>query len=83
MRILLALGAVFLMLPVIAPSSEPPSLSPGQFDKLRSLIKPKSGEDKWAEIPWLSSLWEARRQAATLGKPILLWEMDGNPLGCG
>ena len=32
--------------------------------------------------PWLTELWEARTQAAAKGKPILLWEMDGNPLGC-
>jgi len=54
-----------------------------QFDKLRALIKPHSDEDKWAEIQWTTSLWEARQRAASLGKPILLWEMDGNPLGCG
>jgi hypothetical protein len=30
----------------------------------------------------MSSLWEARRKAAAEGKPILLWEMDGHPLGC-
>jgi hypothetical protein len=57
--------------------------TPDQFEKLRTLIKPHAGEDKWAEIPWMANLWEARRRAATEGKPILLWEMDGNPLGCG
>jgi hypothetical protein len=30
----------------------------------------------------LTSLWEARQKAAAAGKPILLWEMDGHPLGC-
>ena len=28
------------------------------------------------------SLWQARERAAAEGKPILLWEMDGHPLGC-
>ena len=55
---------------------------PGQFGKLHALIKPAIGEDKWAEIPWLTDLWEARKRAAGEGKPILLWEMDGHPLGC-
>jgi hypothetical protein len=54
----------------------------GQIEKLAALIKPSAGEDKWANIPWLTSLWEARKVAAKEGKPILLWEMDGNPLGC-
>ncbi|MCI0380977.1 MAG: hypothetical protein L0215_25615 [Gemmataceae bacterium] len=61
-------------------SAEP--IAPGQFAKLHALIKPSAGEDKWATIPWLTSLWEARKQAAAEGKPILLWEMDGHPLGC-
>jgi hypothetical protein len=62
------------------PAAEP---IPGeQFDKLRALIKPAAEETKWEQIPWLTSLWEARQQAAKQGKPILLWEMDGHPLGC-
>lgn len=69
--------------PLFSRSADGPGPTPNQFDKLRALIKPQTGEDKWAEIPWMASLWEARQHAATLGKPILLWEMDGNPLGCG
>ena len=57
-------------------------VAPDQFKALHALIKPQAGEDKWAQIPWLENLWEARKQAARQGKPILLWEMDGNPLGC-
>jgi hypothetical protein len=57
-------------------------IAPEHFAKLHALIKPAAGEDKWAEIPWLTSLWEARKKAAAEGKPILLWEMDGHPLGC-
>ena len=56
--------------------------TPEKFGRLHVLIKPQAGEDKWAAIPWLTSLWQARRQAAAEGKPILLWEMDGHPLGC-
>jgi hypothetical protein len=53
-----------------------------QFAKIHALIKPQTGEEKWTQIPWLTSLWEARKKAAAAGKPILLWEMDGHPLGC-
>ena len=53
-----------------------------KFADLQKAIKPRAGEEKWNQIPWLSDLWEARKQAAAQGKPILLWEMDGNPLGC-
>lgn len=52
------------------------------IEQLRKVIKPTAEESKWLEIPWQISLWEARQLAAREGKPILLWEMDGNPLGC-
>ncbi len=58
------------------------AIAPEQFAKLHALIKPKPEESKWEQIPWLVSLWEARERAAAEGKPILLWEMDGHPLGC-
>jgi hypothetical protein len=70
-------GLVFL---VASRAAEP--IGPKEFQQLLTAVKPQSGEDKWAEIPWLSSLWQARKQAAAEGKPILLWEMDGHPLGC-
>ena len=42
----------------------------------------KTLEVKWQEIPWQTDLWAARRMAAEQGKPIFLWAMNGNPLGC-
>jgi hypothetical protein len=65
---------------ITARAAEP--INPARFEQIHSLIKPKAAEEKWAQIPWLASLWQARQQAAQEGKPILLWEMDGHPLGC-
>ena len=50
--------------------------------ELHALIKPQAAEEAWSKVPWMTSLWEARQKAAAAGKPILLWEMDGHPLGC-
>lgn len=50
---------------------------------LQALIKPRPDETRWEEIPWEVDLWDARRKAAREGKPLMLWEMDGNPMGCG
>lgn len=77
-RWLLAVLSLTLLTPVWA--SEP--IGPDQVAKLQALIKPGDNEDRWAGIPWMTDLWEARKKAAAEGKPILLWEMDGNPLGC-
>jgi hypothetical protein len=59
-----------------------PALAGESFRELHTLIKPKASEEAWTRIPWMTSLWEARQKAAAQGKPILLWEMDGHPLGC-
>ena len=57
-------------------------IPPEQFGRLHALIRPSETEDRWLQIPWMTSLWEARQRAAAQGRPILLWEMDGHPLGC-
>jgi hypothetical protein len=43
------------------------------FATLHALVKPTPIEQKWERIPWLTSLWEARKRAAAEGKPILLY----------
>jgi hypothetical protein len=55
------------------------SLSATEFQELHALIKPKPGG--FDDVPWCTSLWEARQKAAAEGKPILLWVGDGHPLG--
>jgi len=60
-----------------------PTLSDAEYASVLKTVRPAAGEDKFDQVPWLISLWEARKHAAKEGKPILLWEMDGHPLGCG
>ena len=60
-----------------------PPLTADEAARLRAAIRPAEGEDPFATIPWETSLWEARKKAAAGGKPVILWEMDGHPLGCG
>jgi hypothetical protein len=74
------LPALLLLSPGVARVADP--IPPGQFDRLHALIKPEKDEDRWASVGWRTGLWDARQEAARLGKPILLWEMDGHPLGC-
>jgi len=59
------------------------ALRPDQFAALHRLIRPRPGEARWEEVPWMpsSDIWAARRKAAAEGKPILLWYMAGEPLG--
>jgi hypothetical protein len=57
-------------------------LNAASFRDLIAYIRPKAEESKWLEIPWQTDLWEGRRLAMAEGKPIFLWAMNGNPLGC-
>jgi hypothetical protein len=69
---------------ITAVRAEPPAaLTDAETAAVLKTVRPAAGEDAYAQVPWLTSLWEARTKAAAAGKPILLWEMDGHPLGCG
>jgi hypothetical protein len=53
-----------------------------EFRQLHEKLRPPAGEI-WRSIPWRTSLVEAQNEAAREKKPLFIWSMDGNPLGCG
>lgn len=55
---------------------------PDTMESLLSLIKSKPKELRWTEIGWETDLWTARRRAAAVNRPMFIWAMNGNPLGC-
>ena len=57
-------------------------LGESDFKELHEKLRPPTAE-AWRKIPWTTSLVEAQNQAARERKPIFIWSMDGNPLGCG
>lgn len=52
------------------------------FGDLLRFIRPKPSELRWQAIPWQTDLRAARRLAEESNRPIFLWAMNGNPLGC-
>jgi hypothetical protein len=58
------------------PSQAPP-ISASEFGRLHGLIGPQPGEAKWAAVPWLTNLEEARRRAAALDRPLFVWRAGG------
>jgi hypothetical protein len=44
-----------------------------RFVAVHKLIMPQPGESRWREVPWQTSLWEARQMAAAAGKPMFVW----------
>ena len=69
-------------LATIAPGAGPKQLTEATFDAMRDEILPRKDEERWREIPWRTSTWEAVVEAAATEKPVLLWAMNGHPLAC-
>lgn len=53
-----------------------------QFTQLHASVAPQGDTERWTEIPWMLDLNAAREKAARERKPLLMWVMDGHPLGC-
>lgn len=53
------------------------------LETLHAMVRPADREAPWSEIPWMTSLWQARERAAREGKPLLIWGAGGggHPLG--
>ena len=83
MRTTLAAALLLLAVPAVSSASPGDEVKVQEVEALKTLIKPRAEETKWEEIPWQVDLWDARKKAAREGKPLMLWEMDGNPMGCG
>jgi hypothetical protein len=45
-------------------------------------ILPDTGELAWQQIPWVTTFKDGIVAADVAGKPLLLWTMNGHPLGC-
>ena len=54
----------------------------GELDRLLGEIIPRPEELAWQQIPWRPTFWGAALEAHAQEKPILLWAMNGHPLGC-
>ena len=48
----------------------------------RDLVLPSADELEWRAIPWRDTLAAAVLEANEVDKPVLLWAMNGHPLGC-
>ena len=59
-------------------------VQPSQHDLAawRQHLEPSGRELRWESIPWLPSFGEGLLQADREAKPLLLWTMNGHPLGC-
>jgi hypothetical protein len=59
-----------------------PPLDDADFATWRERILITDAELGWARLPWYVTYHEGLEQAGVEGKPLLLWVMNGHPLGC-
>jgi hypothetical protein len=57
-------------------------LNEANFSSWRDLIRTGDSELVWQQLPWTPSFHDGLAQAAKLNKPLLLWVMNGHPMGC-
>jgi len=43
-------------------------------------LRPRPDETRWMQIPWVRSVIEAQRLARAEHRPIMLWNVDYEPL---
>ena len=79
MRVFLSTRTIFLLAICCVANV---ALGQSLDERVRSVL-PTADEERWLEIPWLTNIADARAEAERQGKPVLLWVMNGNPLGCG
>jgi len=82
--VVITLGAFLAMRPQTAQTAPTalPEVNEQNFAKLLKHILPTQQECRWQEIPWRNTFWDAVKEANRAEKPILLWGMNGHPLGC-
>jgi len=58
------------------------ALSAANFSFWRDYIRATDAELGWQKLPWQMSFHKGLKEAAQSNKPVLLWAMNGHPLGC-
>jgi hypothetical protein len=72
-------GVFFGLIALVASA---PELNEQTFKHWRDSIRPSVQEQAFLEIPWRESFFTAVKEAREKERPILLWAMNGHPLGC-
>tara|TARA_B100000427_G_scaffold114072_1_gene94612 strand:- start:185 stop:442 length:258 start_codon:yes stop_codon:yes gene_type:complete len=57
-------------------------LNKGTYKMWKKFIKPTKDELSWTQIPWLTTFYDGLIESDRQQKPVLLWVMNGHPLGC-
>lgn len=84
LRAALALGLASLLssCSALAWFDSGPSVHDHDLEVWQAYVEADADESRWLEIPWIPTLAGGLRAADGADKPVLLWVMNGHPLGC-
>tara|TARA_R110002072_G_scaffold139249_3_gene282767 strand:- start:50761 stop:51081 length:321 start_codon:yes stop_codon:yes gene_type:complete len=71
-----------LVTPERATSELATPLDATSFAAWRDHIAPLAEENRWLQIDWQDSIAAGMQAASKQQRPMLLWLMNGHPLGC-
>lgn len=71
-----------LLATLVLALAQAPSVHQRTLAEWRAAIAPSESERRWTSIGWRASFWSAVEESNAVEKPILLWAMNGHPLGC-
>ncbi|MEM7783633.1 MAG: hypothetical protein AAF623_09795 [Planctomycetota bacterium] len=82
-------ASIWLSQPILAQQNEAVSLAVKagvqtnrQFTMVFDFIRASKEENQWRSVPWIPDLWEGIQISARTQKPMFIWAMNGDPLGC-
>lgn len=79
-----ALASWVLVIPLVIasiPRGDDPQ-PPLPWAELERQILPSAAELEFKALGWRTVFWDAVKEAQRTDRPILLWAMNGHPLGC-
>jgi hypothetical protein len=59
-----------------------PALTDANLPAIHDAVRPTAAELAYESIPWLPTAPDGVRAAREQDRPLLLWAMNGHPLGC-
>ena len=62
-------------------AQDAPLVTHETLDAIVAHVVPAPDELEWRSIPWRPTLFDGLRDGAKEKKPVLLWAMNGHPLG--
>lgn len=72
----------FIIVAALLANTAASQMSETLLFKWYRFIRPSKVEKEWNEISWRDEFGAAVVEAREAKKPLLLWAMNGHPLGC-